>query len=78
MHAFIFSKTIIQFLTENLKLENENLKESYESEQKLMSLSMYNIGVNFINHKLSQINCTNDNQPSWLTKERLKLYNGDL
>lgn len=63
---------------ENLKLENENLKESYESEQKLMSLSMYNIGVNFINHKLSQINCNNDNQPSWLTKERLKLYNGDL
>lgn len=63
---------------DNLKMENESLKETFEGEQKIMTLSMYNIGVNFINNKISQITSSQDNQPSWLTRERLKLYNGDL
>lgn len=60
-----------------LKKELSEKREMYEREIELMTSCIYNLGVQFLNVKHDYSQRMNENPP-WLTKERLKFFNGDL
>jgi len=62
---------------ENCKKENIENKNRYEKEFELIASSLYNLGLNYWSMKITSANESNE-KPSWLKKERKKIYDGDL
>ena len=62
---------------ELLKKSFVELKEQYENEFEMMASSIYSLGIQFLNVKQDYAKKSQDN-PNWLTRQRLKMFNGDM